>query len=75
VEHCKVLITVETLIEQAATSGNGFWAAFCNGYEEGIDCLTGEEGQLDTLLASPLHLGNVLDYGADPKGVTLRSIL
>jgi hypothetical protein len=55
---------------QAVTSGDGFWAAFCNGFEEGIDCLTGETGQLDDLLEAPLHLGNVLDYGADPNGTT-----
>ena len=55
---------------QAVTSGDGFWAAFCNGFEEGIDCLTGETGQLDDLLEAPLHLGNVLDYGADPNGAT-----
>lgn len=66
--HCAALSS------QAAISGNDFWAAFCNGFEEGIDCLTGEEGQLEDLLAEPLHLGNVLDYGADPNGKSRNAL-
>lgn len=66
--YCWVHVNHYNLCKQVVTTGNEFWASFCTGFESGIDCLTGEEGQLDDLLTEALHVGNVLDYGADPNG-------
>lgn len=59
---------------QSVLAADWSWTDICPVAESGVDCLIDEAGTVDELLSSPLPLGNVLDYGADPTGAPLDCI-